>query len=381
MLTINLPSFVMNVPPCFSSCFRGFILVFDLNKLYPSFEISLKVKVKAKIEIIQLPNLPALQLPNSLAYTNGWRGVIMDGFQISIIGAGKVGTAVGHLLKKKGYTVSAVACRTEESLKKALPYTGGLGLLDPVAAAKLGNLIFVTTSDKDIEAVCQEVAANGGFKKEDIVFHMSGALSVDVLRSAREKGAKTGCLHPMQTFATVRGAIKNLPGSVFGITVESDLLPLAKKVVGALGGKTALIKDEDKPLYHAAAVIVCNYLVSLFYAGQELYKQMGISPDTARRAFLPLLKGTLANLKSVGAPAALTGPISRGDTETIKCHLEALGKVLPDETELYRVLGRYTIKVALAKGTIDKQVQKELCQLFLDRLKTEVFIDNRLLRV
>lgn len=288
----------------------------------------------------------------------------MKEYCISIIGAGKVGTAVGYLLKQKGYLLGAVACRTQESLEKALSFTGGPGLTDTVDAARQGNLIFITTSDKDIEATCEAIVAGGGFEQGDIVFHMSGALSVDVLAAAKEKGAKTGCLHPMQTFATVEGAIKNLPGSVFGVTVRDSLLEVAGELVEALDGEMVLIKDEDKPLYHAAAVMVCNYLVSLFYAGQEIYQEMGIGPEAARKAFLPLLKGTLANLKSVGAPQALTGPTSRGDLETVTKHLRALKKALPDEAELYRILGNYTVKVALAKGTIDQKVAEELRGLF-----------------
>lgn len=284
-------------------------------------------------------------------------------WEVSIIGVGTVGTAVGYILQKKGYGISAMAARTEETLAKAHSFLKAFSTCDVVEAAKKGNLIFITTSDDQIEVVCQEIAEGSGFKTGDAVFHMSGALSAAVLKSAFAKGAKIGSIHPMQTFAGIEGAIKNIPGSVFGITADSDLLPVAKKIVEALGGEAVEVKDEDKAIYHAAACAVCNYFVTLVHYGEDLYQSLGISKGVALKAFLPLLRGTLANLERYGTAKALTGPIARGDVGTIEKHLATLERSLPEKVDLYKLLGRYTVNVALEKGTLTEEKAKALREI------------------
>lgn len=284
----------------------------------------------------------------------------MVGRKVSIIGVGTVGTAIGHILQQKGYQVAAVAARTEETLRKAHAFLSAFSTRNIVEAAKKGNLIFITTSDDQIEKVCQEIAQGNGFKEGDAVFHMSGALPTDVLKSALVKGAKIGSIHPMQTFAGIEGAIQNIPGSVFGVTADRDLLPVAREIVAALGGEAVEVKDEDKAIYHAAACAVCNYFITLVHYGEELYQSLGIKKEVALKAFLPLLRGTLANLERYGTAEALTGPIARGDVGTIKRHLEALERSLPEEADLYKLLGRYTVNVALEKGTLTEEKAKAL---------------------
>lgn len=283
-------------------------------------------------------------------------------WKISIIGVGTVGTAIGHILQQAGYEIAAMAARTEETLKKAHSFLSAFSTCDVVEAAKKGNLIFITTSDDQIETVCQEIAEGGGFKEGDAVLHMSGALPTGVLKSARDKGAKIGSIHPMQTFAGIEGAIKNIPGSVFGITAEGELLSVAKEIVESLGGEAVEIKDEDKAIYHAAACAVCNYFVTLVHYGEDLYQSLGVPREVALKAFLPLLKGTLANLERYGTARALTGPIARGDVGTIRKHLAALERSLPEKVDLYKLLGRYTVNVALEKGTLTEEKAKVLME-------------------
>ena len=283
--------------------------------------------------------------------------------KLAIIGAGKVGTAVGHILRKKGLDIVAVASRSRQSLDRAQDYIPGFKTQSAVAAAKLADMIFITTNDDQVEPVCQGIAQGGGFGSEDIVLHMSGALPTTVLGAAKEKGAKVGSIHPLQSFATIEGAICRLPGSVFGITAEESVLPLAREIVEALDGTAVVVKDEDKALYHAAACAASNYFVGLIHFAQSLYGQLGIPEDVALQALLPLIKGTLANMESQGTVAALTGPIARGDIDPLKKHLAAFEKKLPEKEKLYCELGKYTTLVALEKGTISKAKQRELYQL------------------
>lgn len=279
----------------------------------------------------------------------------MNDKTIAIIGSGVVGTAIGHLLNQRGYRIAAISARTTKTLEQASQYIRAHATTDIAAAGFMADVILITTPDDMIETACNELAVRGVFGPEHYVFHTSGALSTDVLETARTKGAKVGCIHPMHAFATIDGAIEDLPGSVFGVTADEEALPLARQIAIDLGGEPITIRDEDRPIYHAAACAVCNYLITLVYYGQHLYESLLIPPDAALKAFLPLLKGDIRNIERCGTAMALTGPISRGDVGTVKGHVDALKRSLPEDVALYKLLGRYTVQVALDKGTIDRE--------------------------
>jgi predicted short-subunit dehydrogenase-like oxidoreductase (DUF2520 family) len=280
--------------------------------------------------------------------------------KIAIIGAGKVGTAIGHILQDKGSEVTAVASRSQESLRRAERFISGYKTRDVVDAAKAADLILVTTNDDQIELVCKTIAQEGGVEPGDVVIHCSGAMSINILEAARMKGAGTCAIHPLQSFATIEGAIEQLPGSMFGVTAQEEILPMAREIVDQLGGELIPINDEDKALYHAAACVASNYFVSLIRFAQSICEDIGIANETAFYGLLPLIKGTLANMELQGTTAALTGPIARGDVGPVKEHLAILESKAPDKLKLYLELGKYTTWVALEKGTIDEKKQQEL---------------------
>ncbi len=287
----------------------------------------------------------------------------MNDERVIIIGAGVVGVAVGHILANRGYKIAAVVSRTHEKLERAKKYIYANSMSDVVKAASLGSMIFITTPDDQIKGVCDQIAERGAVNAGDKVFHMSGALSIDVLKAAKDKGAHIACMHPMQAFADIDGAIAKLPGSVFGVTADDKALPIAMDIVEDLGGKPVIILDEDKPVYHAAACAVSNYLVTLVRFGEDLYEAIGIDKSLAFEAFLPLLEGDLANIKRQGTVKALTGPIARGDVGTINKHMDAIKQRVPDNMDLYQLLGRYTVDIALDKGTLSKEKAKELLSI------------------
>jgi predicted short-subunit dehydrogenase-like oxidoreductase (DUF2520 family) len=195
------------------------------------------------------------------------------------------------------------------------------------------------------------------------VIHCSGAHSLDILESASKDGAQVGAFHPLQTFASVAHAIKNIPGSTFALETEGGLLETLKRMTQDLDGSWVQLKAGDKVLYHAAAVFACNYLVTLMKMATDLWQAFGVSTPEATKALLPLLRGTLNNLENIGLPNCLTGPIARGDMGTIKRHLEALEKSAPSLLPAYRELGTQTIPIALGKGKIDSARAEEMCKL------------------
>jgi predicted short-subunit dehydrogenase-like oxidoreductase (DUF2520 family) len=289
-------------------------------------------------------------------------GKEMD-YKIVIIGAGKVGVALGVLLKSAGYEIVAVCSKHKNSLKKASSYLDGFLTTNAVEAVRTGNIIFLSVRDNQIEDLCSSIAAEDGFKKGDYVFHLSGALSIDVLKEAKNRGAKIGCIHPIQSFADVEGAIKNLPESYFGITGNKSVLSLAKRIVKSLKGKFLIIEDKDKPIYHIAACVISNYLVSLINYAENLYKIIGINESDAFGAFYPLIKGTLDNIERKGTIDALTGPIARGDTETTLKQIEQLKIISPEGLSLYKELGINTTEIAFKKKSINKKIRDDLIKI------------------
>lgn len=277
--------------------------------------------------------------------------------KLGFIGAGTVGTALAIRLKERGYRVVAVASRSQSSAEKlAQAINGCCAVNSNQAVADAADLIFITTPDGAIPLVASEVKWHPGQN----VVHCSGADSTAILEPARKSGAQVGAFHPLQTFASVQQAIDNIPGSTFAIEAEEPLLTSLKQMTEALNGHWIELKAGDKVAYHAAAVIACNYLVTLVKLATDLWQTFNVPRDEASRALLPLLRGTINNIENVGIPQCLTGPIARGDTGTIKKHLNALEKVAPAVLPTYRELGRQTVPIALAKGRIDEQRAKEL---------------------
>lgn len=274
--------------------------------------------------------------------------------RIAILGCGKVGTAVGHLLKRAGHDIVAVADADLEAARRAVAYTGGEPTTDPVRAAREAGCILITTNDDSIAGVCEAVADGGGVEPGNRVVHTSGAGGLDLLRAAGLRGALTACIHPMQTFADVDSAIRKIPGSTFGITADERVLPWAEGIVGDLGGRPFFVRDEDKALYHAAACMASNYLVTLMYLVEEVYGVMGLGRKEAMRAFWPLVRGTIANLEEKGTIASLTGPIARGDAGTVEKHMRSFRGRCPALTGIYREMGLLTVDLAARRGVLDE---------------------------
>ncbi len=277
--------------------------------------------------------------------------------KIGFIGAGTVGTALAIRLGGKGYPVVAVSSRSITSAKRLAEAVPGCRAYDSAqAVADSAQLVFITTPDDAIEKVAGEIR----WKTGQGVVHCSGADSTDILESASKRGALVGGFHPLQTFASTAHAIENIPGSTFAIEADELLLTTLQGMANDLEGAFIKLNAGDKVLYHAAAVVACNYLVTLVKLATDLWQSFGVSSQQATRSLLPLLWGTLNNIDNVGIPDCLTGPIARGDSGTIKKHICALERSAPGILSTYRELGLQTIPIALAKGKIDNEKGNEL---------------------
>ncbi|MGZ6274799.1 MAG: Rossmann-like and DUF2520 domain-containing protein [Syntrophales bacterium] len=280
------------------------------------------------------------------------------GDAVAILGLGKVGTAVGFLLRRAGYRIVAVASRSKASLTQGIVYTGGKPYLNFSKAALAANCVIIATSDDAIAHVCEQISSEGGIKPDDKVIHMSGAGGLDLLESAQVAGAHVACIHPLQSFPDVDSAVRNIPGSTFGITSADEIKEWSVQVVRDLGGVPFFISDADKPLYHAAACIASNYLTTLIHMVEEIYQSIGMGREDAMRAIWPLVMGTIANIETKGTVQALTGPVARGDAGTVKKHTDAVRQKLPALLQAYSALGILTADLGLKKKTLSPRTAR-----------------------
>lgn len=251
---------------------------------------------------------------------------------IGIIGAGRVGSALAHALYATGYTQVGIASRSPAHAAH-LADSLHLPVRKPAELLAGADLVFLAVSDDALASLATELSTLPVARSAAVV-HCSGALSTAVLAPLATHGWTTGSCHPMQAFAPATVAIQ--PGITWGIEAAEPLRATLHQLVATLGGRPLDLRAEDKVLYHAAAVLAANFSIILAAQAVEILGLCAVPPEAALQALLPLLQGNLANLAQVGLPAALTGPLARGDWGTIKRHLAALDARSPSIATLYR---------------------------------------------
>ncbi len=281
----------------------------------------------------------------------------------AIAGCGKVGTALGKHLSRAGYRLTGISCRSLESAKQSADIIGTWDIpisTKPWEITKDADITFITTPDGIIADVCEQIAKNKGLKKNAVVLHCSGAHPSTILASAKQCQANIGSMHPLQSFASLKESGNSFEGIIVSVEGAQKAVEAAEKIAKDLNSVCIKIKTETKTFYHASAVVASNYFVTVQDFACKLIKAAGISDEDTFKVLGPLVKGTLANIEKVGPVKALTGPIARGDAETVKRHTDELRLKEPDLLSLYNTLGLYTIKVAQKGGTLSDGAAKEL---------------------
>ncbi|MDR1615667.1 MAG: DUF2520 domain-containing protein [Syntrophomonadaceae bacterium] len=289
--------------------------------------------------------------------------------KIGIIGAGVVGTAIAIILARKGFEITGAFDLKPESTKRLKQFIPGIVLTSAENVSRSADILLITTPDDAIKKVADELAGLKAFHEKQIVVHLSGVHSSKILDSIKDFKAIAMSMHPLQSLADVEQAVKNLPGSVFSIEGDSEGYEVVIFLIETLGGEYFIIDTEAKPLYHAGACIVSNYLVTLADLGVKLLRQAGIDGNMALRGYLPLMAGTVNNLGKLGLPDALTGPIARGDMDTVRSHMESLEKSNKKILKLYCDLGVHTAEIAARKGGISESERLKWQELFEKKLR------------
>lgn len=264
---------------------------------------------------------------------------------ILIVGAGRMGRGLGLALSQEGVVVRLYS-RSQGLLLAPLALAGsGAGAL--AEAVDGAELILLAVPDDAIAGQAVSLERTGRVAGRHVVLHLSGLLNRSSLAALDATGAALGSFHPLQTIADPAAAPALLRGAVAGIEGDSRALAAGRQLAERLGMRPIEVPASGKAGYHAAASIVANYTVTLAGLAQRLAEVAQVPAVEARRMYLPLLEGALENLRTLGPVHGLTGPVRRGDVETLKAHLAALD---PATAQLYCLLGLATLELAREAG-------------------------------
>ncbi|MFS8086202.1 MAG: Rossmann-like and DUF2520 domain-containing protein [Acidobacteriota bacterium] len=286
---------------------------------------------------------------------------------VSIIGAGRMGTALGLALKAAGYQIEIVVTQRPARASRAARAVGAgtpglsarqLSRLSPSQMDRLSNssLILIATPDDAIAMVAGQLAEI--FKSMEkprtgsrIAIHTSGALSSEALQPLKSAGFATASMHPLISISEPLSDTRAFEGAFFTLEGDPGALRLAKSMVLDFGGHSLIIQARHKSLYHAAAVMASPHMVALFDIAVEMLGRCGVPSRRARQMLLPLMESTLRNLSTQEPARALTGTFKRGDVSTVRRHLAAIrSEGLSEALAAYRLLGKRSIGLARKTG-------------------------------
>jgi predicted short-subunit dehydrogenase-like oxidoreductase (DUF2520 family) len=282
---------------------------------------------------------------------------------VSLIGAGRLGTSLGSALRKKGYKIKALSCRTVASAEESRKIIGeGIASTDNIQTARIGEIVFLCLPDEEIIKVTRLLASSDINWSKKYVFHCSGLIPSKVLEPLKAKGALTASFHPIQSFAGKKTPPAQFENIYFGLEGCAEALALSAKIARKLGGHPLILKPENKPLYHAACSTASSFFVVLLEMAVSLLKQIDLQEEKALQILLPLVKGTLHNVKKFNIRPSLTGPVIRGDKKSIQKHLEAL-RNFPPYYETYTKLAAQALEMAKKEEKISTKKIKALKNL------------------
>lgn len=262
--------------------------------------------------------------------------------RIAIVGTGNLGSALAVSLRSAGFPIDAVVARPpEKSIRKARRLARRIGARATSNPADLkAGLVWFCVPDSQIGRAARAWAQR--FRWAGIVaLHSSGALTSDELEPLRQRGAEVASVHPLMTF--VPGSRPALAGVAFAIEGDRGAVRIARQIVRELGGQPFAIRKEDKAAYHAWGTFASPLLTALFATTERVAVSAGVKRKNAVRRMIPILMQTLANYAERGAARSFSGPIIRGDVDTVHRHLKVL-KSIPAAQEVYASLARASLE-------------------------------------
>jgi predicted short-subunit dehydrogenase-like oxidoreductase (DUF2520 family) len=267
--------------------------------------------------------------------------------KISIIGAGRVGQTLGRLAYRAGYEIGEIVCRSRRSALAARRFIGA-GEPQEARRAHLraADLLLISTEDDHIIDAVEIIRQSGPALKPSVALHTSGALSSEALKPLADLGIAAGSFHPLQTFESPARALGLIEKTYFCIEGQPRAVRLARRLARDIGARHFEIPTHKKALYHAAAVMASGGVVALVSKSLEMLTDCGLSDAESKKVLLPLVEGTIANVRALGPVAALTGPVRRGDVGTVARNIRAITEFDPWWVNAYIMLAEQAARLA-----------------------------------
>ncbi|MFC7362787.1 Rossmann-like and DUF2520 domain-containing protein [Nocardioides astragali] len=274
----------------------------------------------------------------------------MTKLKIGVVGAGRVGAVLAAGLRAAGHEIVAAAGESDASRGRIAALLPGVPVAKPTDVARACDLLLLTVPDDMLSNVVTMLSASGAIREGQVVVHTSGRHGLAVLEPAREVGALTLAMHPAMTFTGTAVDLPRLAGCVFGVTAAEADRTLIEGLVDDLGGRAMWVPEDRRTLYHAGLAHGANHLVTLVAEAMEILSAAGAEDPAA--TLRPLLTAALDNALEQGGDAALTGPIVRGDVETVRAHVAGLVADAPQTLASYVTMARATLDRAVTDGRL-----------------------------
>lgn len=278
--------------------------------------------------------------------------------ELVLIGCGKAGLSLALALKGLGWEVAGCASRTEASTQRGMQWLACPRISD-AADIPRDAVIVLGVPEASLSEVDGRLAREDPHLNQRVILHLSGAVPARVLEACRLRGASVGSLHPMMALPDPLTGAKRLRQTTFALEGRPAAVEVMKGIAQSLSGRFFTLSPRGKTLYHAAGVVASNHLVALLADGHQLLELSGADMSVAGPAFQALVEGTVQNFYAQGPVAALTGPIERGDLQTVRGHLAAQKKV-PKIRERYRAMALKVLELARKRHPHRKELYDTL---------------------
>lgn len=284
--------------------------------------------------------------------------------RVGVVGAGRAGSVLGAALRRAGHDVTGVTAVSDLSRLRAEALLPGVRIASAPDVARDADLVLLAVPDDALPGLVEGLVADGALHAGQFVMHPSGRYGLGVLDPASARGAIPLAVHPVMTFTGTSIDLGRLADCPFAVTAPEAMRPVAEALVVEMGGDPVWVPDEARALYHAAVAFGANYLQAVVLESLDLLRKAGM--DAPGRLMAPLLQASLENALSHG-DSSLTGPVARGDAQTVAVHLSRIGEVSPASASAYAALARLATDRALEAGLIDMRAAGDLLAVLAQR--------------
>lgn len=284
---------------------------------------------------------------------------------VGVVSAGRVGSVLGAALAGAGHVLIGVSAVSRSSLHRAADLLPSVPVLPPDDVVRRADLVLLAVPDDVLPDLVTGLAATGAFRAGQIVVHTSGARGVDVLAPASALGVLPLALHPAMTFTGRAEDTARLAAACIGVTVADEIgWSVGEALVLEMGAEPVRVPAEARPLYHAALAHGANHLATLVRDAVDTLEHAGVVP--AERLLGPLLEAALDNTLRHG-DRALTGPVARGDLDTVRLHLRVLAESAPELLNPYCTQASRTADRAEAAGLLAPAAATQIRETLQER--------------